>query len=385
MQSNSTRRHFVKTLLAGTAGLNLLPSLARGAETKAFSLLLLGDLHYDRLACHALDTLQLDKPDDVRQVRQYSHLASDVLPLLFASVRDRIAELNRSPDTRVAFTAQVGDMVEGLCGSADQSRQLDANALDFVRGAKLGVPFLFAKGNHDITGPGATDAFKSEFHPFLSQQVEPFNGSSKLTAARYALEYGNALFCFFDAYDRESLAWLEATLAKRTAEHCFVIIHPPVVPYGARATWHLYSSEREKASRERLLDLLGRNNALVLTGHIHKYNLLVRATPKGGRFLQLGLSSVIYEPGAPAQHLLSGIKDYTSDQVAVEPNFSPATEKQRRAVYAVEAPFVKQFQYADLPGYAVLAVKGAQVSATIYSGVTREVWRTLNLTELLQA
>lgn len=384
MHPHISRRRFLQTLAAGSAGLTLCPPLARATPPEAFSFLLLGDLHFDRIARHNLEALQRDKPDDVRQVREYNRLASEVMPRLFGSVRDRIDELNRSANTRVAFTAQVGDVVEGLCGTAEQTRQLNQDALDFVRASKLGVPFLFTKGNHDITGPGAVDAYKSEFLPFLGEQTKHFTGSDQLATAHYALEYGNSLFCFFDAYNRESLAWLEATLAKRTAQHCFVIIHPPVAPYGARATWHIYSSEREKASRERLLDLLGKHNALVLSGHIHKYNLLVRTTPRGGRFLQLALCSVIYEPGAPAQHVLSGVKDYNGDQVRVEPNFSPATEPQRRAIYAAEAPFVKQFQYADLPGYAALAVNGSQVSATLYSGVSSEVWRTLNLTELLQ-
>ena len=254
---------------------------------------------------------------------------------------------------------------------------------ELCAGARLGVPFLFTKGNHDITGPAAADAFKSVFQPFLSEQTTALGGDAKLTTARYQIEYGNALFCFFDAYDKESLAWLESALARRTARHCFVVVHPPVVPYGARATWHLFASERDKANRERLLELLGKHNVFVLSGHIHKYNALVRATPGGGRFLQLALSSVINEPAPRPQHLLSGVKDYNGQQVSVEPNFSPETEEQRRAVYQAEAPFVKQFQYADLPGHAVVQVNGSEVKAAIYSGVGRQVWRTLALSELL--
>jgi len=383
MRMTTTRREFVKTLLAGTAGLSLLPPPVRAASKEAFAFPLLGDLHYDKLSCHDLELLGREKPDDLRQVREYSSLTTDTVPRLFASVRETIADLNGSPDTTVPFTVQVGDLVEGLCGSAEQARQLDADALAFVREARLGVPFLFTKGNHDITGPGAADAFKSVFHPFLGEQAAVFGGDSKLTAARYRIEYGNALFCFFDAYDKESLPWLEAELARRTARHCFVILHPPVVPYGARSTWHLYSGERDKAQRERLLDLLGKHNVFVLSGHIHKYSLLVRATSGGGRFLQLGVSSVIRAPEPQPQHLLSGVKDYNGDQVTVEPNFSPATEQQRRAVYQVEAPLVKQFQYADLPGYAVVQVNGPRVTAIVYSGVGRQAWRTLALSELL--
>ncbi len=383
MRTTTTRREFVKTLLAGTAGLSLLPPPVRAASKEAFAFPLLGDLHYDKLSCHDLELLGREKPDDLRQVREYSSLTTDTVPRLFASVRETIADLNRLPDTTVPFTVQVGDLVEGLCGSAEQARQLDAAALAFVRETRLGVPFFFTKGNHDITGPGAADAFKSVFHPFLGQQAAVFGGDSRLTAARYRIEYGNALFCFFDAYDKESLPWLEAELARRTARHCFVVIHPPVVPYGARATWHIFSSEGDKANRERLLELLGKQNVFVLSGHIHKYNLLVRATPGGGRFLQLGVSSVISAPEPRPHHLLSGVRDYNGDQVAVEPNFSPATEQQRRTVYEAEAPFVKQFQYADLPGYAVLQVNGSQVTATIYGGVGRQAWRTLALSDLL--
>ncbi len=385
MRTKTTRREFIRTLLAGTAGLSLLPPPARAGAKDSFAFPLLGDLHFDKLACHDLAWLQNEKPDDLRQVREYSSLATSILPRLFPRVREAIAALNRSPKTSVPFVLQVGDLVEGLCGSDEQTRQLDAAALDFVREAGLGVPFLFTKGNHDITGPGAAEAFKSVFHPFLGEQAAVLGGDGKLSTARYQIEYRNAQFCFFDAYDRESLAWLEAALARRTARHCFMVIHPPVVPYGARATWNIFSSARDKAQRERLLELLGKHNVFVLSGHIHKYNLLVRATPGGGRFLQLGVSSVITEAKPRPQHLLSGVKNYNANQVIVEPNFSPTTEPQRRAVYESEAPYVKQFQYADLPGYAVIQVTGPQVTARIYSGVGRKVWRTLALSNLLES
>jgi hypothetical protein len=383
MSVTVTRREFVKTLLAGTAGLSLLPPVAHAAGKEAFAFPLLGDLHFDKLDCHDLEALQKDKPDDVRQIREYSALTSNILPRLFPAVRETIAALNRAPDTTVPFALQVGDLVEGLCGSGEQAQKLDAAALEFVRESRLGAPFLFTKGNHDITGPGAAEAFKSVFHPYLGEQAAAFGGGSKLAAARYSIEHGNARFCFFDAYDRESLPWLEAELARRTARHCFVVIHPPVVPYGARATWHVFSSPRDKAQRERLLELLGKHNAFVLSGHIHKYNLLVRATPRGGKFLQLAVSSVISDPEPKPQHLLSGLKDYNGDQVNVEPHFSPSTETQRRAVYEEEAPLVKQFQYADLPGYAVIRINGPQVTATVYPGVGRQPWRTLALSDLL--
>jgi hypothetical protein len=385
MRSTFTRRDFVKTVLAGAAGACLQAPGTRGANNDAYAFVVLGDLHFDRLEHHDLERLQQEKPDDVRQIREYSRLRAEILPRLFATVRDTVADSSHSPETRVAFAVQVGDLVEGLCGSENRALQQDTEAIEFVRGAKLDVPFLFTKGNHDITGSGATDAFKTAFYPFLEEQRAALGATGKVTTAHYTVEHGDVLFCFFDAYDKESLGWLEAALDKRIARHCFVVLHPPVVPYGARATWHVFSSEREKSQRDRLLELLGKHNAFVLSGHIHKYNLLVRSTPRGGRFLQLGVSSIIRSPEITASHRLSGVKSYNSDQVSVEPDFSPATEQQCRAVYQTEAPFVQQFEYADLPGYAVVTVNGPAVTAKIYAGVSRQLWQTLELSKLLSA
>src|SRR5690349_10195209 len=154
MKSTTTRRKFVKKLVVSAAGLSLLPPPVRAASKEAFAFPLLGDLHFDKLSCHDLELLGREKADDLRQVREYCSLTADSMPRLFASVRETITDLNGSRDTTVPFTVQVGDLVEGLCGSAEQSRRLDADALTFVREARLGVPFLFTKGNHDITGPG---------------------------------------------------------------------------------------------------------------------------------------------------------------------------------------------------------------------------------------
>jgi hypothetical protein len=381
-ERNVTRRRFVKTAIAATAGLALDPPV-HAASAEAFSFVLLGDLHFDRLAHHDLDWLRREKPDDFRQVQNYSRLTAEILPKLFSTVRETVAGLNRSPTTRVPFVLHVGDLVEGLCGSEKLAIQQDTEAIEFLRGAKLGAPFLFSKGNHDITGDGAADAFKSIFHPFLGEQTRLVTAAAKLANACYSFEHGDAAFHFFDAYEKQSLDWLEAALARRTARHCFAIIHPPVVPYGARSTWHVFSSERDQAQRERFLELLGKHNAFALTGHIHKYNLLSRATPRGGKFVQLAISSIINAPDVKPKHQLAGVQDYNADQVKVEPDFSPATEPQRRAVYETEASFVKQFEYADLPGYAVVAVNGPAVTAKIYSGVSREVWRTVELANAL--
>lgn len=383
-----SRREFLRTTTAATVGLALGSSHARaaaapGGPDKQFSFVLLGDLHYDKLEHHDMGWVKREKPNDVSQIENYTRISRDIHPRLLATVRETIGELNRTAATRVAFVLQAGDLVEGLCGSEELSVRQNSEALAFVRDAKLGVPWLFTKGNHDITGPGAVTAFGRVFHPFLTEQARAVApASAEIKSARYTVDCGNAQFVFFDAYEAvPSLDWFEAVAAKRTAEHFFVVVHPPVVPYGARATWHIFSSEKERTRREKFMALLAEQHALVIGGHIHRYNTITREAGRG-RFAQFALSSIIPSADVKPKMELSGLADYNPDQIRVEPQFSPDTEATRRAVYEAERPFVKAFEYADLPGYAVATVDGPKVTVKMYSGASRQVWRTVDFTAL---
>ncbi len=389
MKSTFTRREFLRTSATAAAGGALAPLLGRAAVGSAasptgFSFVLLGDLHFDRMEHHDLAWLNKTHPNDLSQINNYTRITREVMPRLFATLRETVAELNQTPATRVAFVLQAGDLVEGLCGSEALSTRQNTEMLAFIREAKLGAPFLFTKGNHDVTGDGAREAFAKVFHPFLTQEAAAVSaGTGAVTQAFFTVETGRAQFAFFDAHQAAaSLDWFEAVAAKRTAEHLFVVLHPPVVPYGARATWHIFSSEKDKARREKFLGLLGRQHAFVFGGHIHRFSTLAREAG-GGRFAQLALSSVVSGPAVSVKTPLSGVASYNGDQISVEPEFSPGTAAQRRAVYAAERPFVKAFDYADLPGYAVVTVAGPQVTARMCGGFGRQVWRTIDLTRLL--
>jgi hypothetical protein len=387
MKSSSSRRQFLQTAALSLPALASLPSpAAEGAKSGApFSFVLLGDLHLDKLEHHDMQWMRQNKPDDIRQVENYSRISRDVHPKLFSTVRETIADLNQRPETRTAFTLQVGDFVEGLCGTEKLAHQHCEEGLSFVRTAQLPTPFVFTKGNHDVTGPGAVEAYNHVLIPFLREQTaRGFSAEGSFAKACFTVRQGESLFAFFDAYDAAtSLAWLEAVLAKRTERHAFVVIHPPVVPYGARSTWHIFSNDKQRAQRTRLLELLGQQQVFVLGGHIHKFNSLVRATAKG-RFLQLAVSSILSSPEVKARDVLSGVKDYTPEQIHVEPSYGKGTETERRVALESEAPFVKQFEYADLPGYAVVRVNGESVQADIFAGASRIKWKMLDLTASLK-
>ena len=354
-----------------SVGLTSRQSVAE-QSSDGFAFALLGDLHFDKLEHHDMDWLQSHKPSDVSQVQNYSANTELRTPKLMASVG------KTSKEQACSFTIQVGDLVEGLCGSEELAQKQNQAALEFLKQHHADNPFCFTKGNHDVTGDGANDAFRDVFHPFIDAQTKTFE-QMKRHAANYHFVFRDSLFCFMDAYDPNSLGWLEATLASRTSRRCFVVVHPPIVPYGARATWYLYASDKDRTRRERLLELLAKNEAIVLGGHIHRFCNLTREVRSRGRFVQLALSSVIPSESIDPKTELNGLNEYTPDQIRVEPSHSPETTEQRRHVYVGESPFVRSFAYADMPGHAIVHVGKDRVAVSLFRGTTATLYREVDL------
>ena len=389
MKTKITRRRFIQSAALATSGLTLESNLF-AAKTKtaseAFSFVLLGDLHLDKLEHHDLDHLRKSDAKQLPQIERYSRITSEVTPKLFSTLQKTITDLNKNSATHAAFTIQVGDFVEGVCTSPELSKQHFDYALNFVRESKLATPFLFTKGNHEINSPGSINLYQSDFFPFLSEQIRAVTKREEnLQKAYFTVSQGNALFIFFDAYDKhDCLDWMESVLAKRTEQHVFVVIHTPVVPYGARAAWHIFASAPEVVRRNRLLNLLGKHKAIVLSGHLHKFSSMVRET-KEGNFFQLALHSVISSEDMKSETTLLGVENYTVKQLELESDYHPESKELRRELIEAEKPFVKHFEYTDLPGYAVLTVNKAKVEAKMYSGTNQKLWKTIDISALLAA
>lgn len=364
--------------LLGTAAGALLGSAALAQDAKTdrdepFSFPFLGDLHFDQLSHHDMDWLAKEHPGDVRQVEDYSRITREVTPKLFPEVKEQIG----ASKAKVPFTLQIGDLVEGLCGTPELARKQCEDAITFVRAAQLGVPVVMTKGNHDITGPGSVEAYGQVLLP-AATGMEPAKQSS------YSVRAGNSLFLFYDAYQPQSLAWLEETLAKRSSRHLFLVIHPPVVPYNARSTWHVYSRPNQAAQRAKLLSLLGKHRAIVLSGHLHKYSCVVRRTEEGS-FVQLSVSSIISRPDLQPRQAMSGLEQFGPDLVALEPKFDEKSLDARRESLTAEKPFIRHWDYSDTAGYALVDVSGDRVSARIFNGIGKRHWKSVDLTALRDA
>src|SRR4051794_16373475 len=168
MNTRCGRRDFLRTL--GGAGALSLGSggnwavAAPGDDDGEWAFPVLGDLHYDRLEHHDLDWLRQVHPGDVSQVENYSRISRELTPRLLSTVAQRAT----SAGAAVPFVLQLGDLIEGLCGTEALARRQADDALAAVRAARLPAPLLFTKGNHDITGPGATQVYEQVLVPFMA-------------------------------------------------------------------------------------------------------------------------------------------------------------------------------------------------------------------------
>lgn len=373
MFSTASRRLFLKQSVAA-CGLGLAGNraLAFADDVSEIAIPLLGDLHFDRLEHHDLDWLAREHPGDVRQVQNYSQITRERTPQLLKRVAVACQGLEQA-GAAVPFILQLGDLLEGLCGSEHLALRQAREALDFWQQARLPAPMLMTKGNHDITGPGAAAVYERTILPFLAEGTK-----TKIEQAVFTRATGGTLWVFYDAYDRGSLDWFTRVLDEQKPRRLIVAIHPPVVPYNARSTWHVYSAPKYQEQRTRLLELLGRHRAIVLCGHLHKYSFLVRRTEHGS-FSQLALSSVASTSDGRVKDELKRVEDYSPDLVDLEPKHSPDTIDARRAWLAAERPFIERFEYAETWGHAAVHLRGDETSATIYRGLDAGPWKLLDL------
>jgi predicted phosphodiesterase len=377
MTSNVNRRKFIASIGALAAALPLGASAFDFIPGKgsAFNFMLLGDIHFDKLEHHDMAYVKLNYPNDIVQIENYSRITRDNFPLLMNAARKKAKKVNAD------LWLQLGDFVEGLCGSEKLARQQTQEFIDFVAGQNLKRPFFVVKGNHDITGEGARAVYRNTVLPWQGQELK-----KPVSSANATFVHKNARFIIFDCYSaEESLKWLKDVMAQHKEELLFFSVHQPLVPYNSRSNWHVFAKASQKAQRDELLNLLGEHHAIVLTGHLHKTSILTRKTATG-KIVQVAIGSVVDSPEAPVKDHLKGLNTYNADLLKLEPSFSPATYQERKENIENEKPFIQHFEYADFCGYATMNVSSQnEVVLSIYANAGNSAWTTVNLSELLDA
>ena len=380
--SDFSRREFMRRTALATAGMAALPLAQTAARAQGtgdavaggLNLLVAGDIHYDLLGDHDMDWLST-KPDDLRQVTQEYTVFTEKFFEPFMDVLKRQAVSARPP---VGALIQLGDLQEGLAGSPEKARQMTQHTLEAVGKFGPDVPWVLVKGNHDITGPGAVEAYDELVIPWLKKELSP-----AIDRAHYVYDIGDTRIVVLDIYNRDVdfVDFLEDALEGCKARHKLVALHEPVIPVTYRC-WHVLRQPAQSAARERLLGLLASHQAIVLCGHLHHYSVVRRVTPQGP-IVQVMVGSVIREADRTDPYYTK--TEYGPALLEGRDDWDPKTMAKRRAMLAEEARFVTDYRLADLPGYAMLTLGGTgddEAMLRYYPALATQPYDTVDLAAL---
>jgi UDP-2,3-diacylglucosamine pyrophosphatase LpxH len=358
-------------ILFGTLLLYVTFSLSCKAQSSR--IIVLGDIHYDLAGDHDIAWLK-NKPDDIRQIKEYTAYTVTYWNDFMQTLRNTVAKKSEPS----ALIIQLGDLSEGLAGSPAKAREMASHTMEAVEQAHTGIPWLLVKGNHDITGPGAPEAFLEYYIPMIRNQTK----NSNIGSANYSYISGNVQVTCVDPWDKtvDIVDFLDKELSHSTALVKFVAIHEPVIPVTERC-WHVLRNEPEK--RQKLLEVIARNKAIVLCGHLHKYSVVKRNTDFGP-VVQVMVVSVITDRNylAPARLITT----YGPSLVDDVPLWEPASSAQRKAWLTEEAKFVTYYKQTDLPGYAVFKIdaQGKNVVMEYYAAFGKKPYDVVNISELMK-
>lgn len=342
------------------------------AQSQSF--LILGDIHYDLLENHDMEWLN-KKPDDLRQVTtEYTQFTKNNWGTFSKQLKKRVTTYK--PEIKAVL--QLGDLSEGLAGNKQKAEQMAQSVMKAVDAVGMPVPWIIAKGNHDITGPGAPEAFIKYYIPMFQKQLN----RKDINSANYAHQIGDNLFVCFDPWDKtvDVLDILEKNLKSSNAKNKFVMLHEPVIPINERC-WHVLRTNPEK--RERLLEIIAKNKAIVLAAHMHLFSIIKRET-KYGPIVQLMCNSVVKDVKRKTTNKV--LTRFGSNLAKDRPNWQPASIKDRIKWLDDEAPFVSYFKQQDLPGYGILTTdaKKGEIFFEYYAAMGNKPYERICISDLLK-
>lgn len=332
------------------------------------SFLVMGDIHLDKFELHDMDYVNT-RPLDFAQIsKEYPFFTASYTPHLFARVRQQVSVFTPT----IKAVVQLGDLMQGVAGNDKLSRDMARFSVDYLYDTNLGIPWILAKGNHDVsTSQGQPEAWKEVVLPFIERQT-----GKELTNGMYTYQLSDEVHFFvleqFFSPDQnlpetEILNFLKQELPESKAKFKFLLTHQPVIPVTERC-WHLFSGIKRELKDERLrtefLELLAEHQVTVLCAHLHKYSKIERETDKG-TVRQFMFNSVVQRFEEPP--VVSGTTIFPGAQT-IDKSWQPHTLERRLKILENEVPRIKSYYSENSSGYAIFSIRGNQVELNYFRG-----------------
>ncbi len=364
------RRDFFKVSAAGLAGLSLpgeiLLAKGRGDAVGKYSVVILGDTHYD-----ALDPELYHKGYELAdKVREANHRKEFVRngQMWAGRSRDLVKRAACLVDEETKYVFQMGDLIQGDTADAETHKRYLDDALNlFKTEVAPDLPFVTVAGNHDLRGNDdavVTQAYTEYMSARMSKEL-----GQEITGTNFLFRNGPDAFVVVN-FTKPKVDEITALLNEaRGARHVFVIVHGPVFPFDDPKYywWYLLGNRKDSKAEERrkMRALLASLNAIVLCGHTHTTEFC-DWYGDGGRITQMTMSSVWREESQATYTVLaSGAKEYGTLLFKEKPE--TATEA-NKALFDEYRAGIREYSLSEAAGSYKLFVEGEHVWVDFYAG-----------------
>lgn len=354
-------------------GANLSPVFARGKGKDSYSIVILGDTHFDTEPESVYHSDYLEPNQRLNKIQRDEFARNgkmwrELCPRLVKRAHDLI-----TPDTQMVF--QMGGLIQGDCGNPSVHRRFLDDTINYFKHQLGDLPFVTVTGNHDVRGTKA----EAVYHEYMPGRMSKELGRN-IYKTTFGFTIGKDAFLFVD-FNRPDDAELERLLRDtQGARYTFVVVHSPIVPYdGGFPRWFFHGSgnKKETEARRHFRRLFAQRDVVVLCGHTHKTEFF-DWYGDGGRITQMTMNSVWTREDMRNYTIVSqGAEAYGEKcrkNMASEANY-----KELMALFDEYRDGLRQYSVSPAAGVYKLNVSPAGVSVDFYGGDSETVTHTFVL------
>lgn len=251
---------------------------------KSYNIALLGDIHYDRADLHDAEVYKKFNPkvpfakgvvnkDGLYSWRSQTLWATESLgydpkstPKNIKMWKKDLPELldnaaKTAAEKKSLYLFQLGDMVQGDAGTYKLHKEMLSGGYSAMT-SRFDCPVLVSLGNHDTRGPGGMQSWQEIIETAYDANVKNIVRKN----SNFYFNLKGDIYFFYDLLNPD-LDMLEAAV-KLPCRYFFFISHVPVIPSHSSLIKNIVSDDTE-----RLVSLLLKRNAIVLSGHTHGMTL----------------------------------------------------------------------------------------------------------------
>lgn len=357
------RRQFLGISAAGIAGLAFGADLlaknrkSAGSDEGTYSVVMLGDTHFDREPVEAYHDGYTD-PNPSREAMHRLEIARNID--MWKTRCPRILErASRLITTDTKFIFQTGDLIQGDTPDFQIHRNMLDDSVNFLK-ARLGaIPFVTVVGNHDVRGNDdkvAAAAYRSEMNARMGAEL-----GKVIESNNFAFRVGPDVFIAVDFNAPDDDAVIRLLEENADARYTFMLIHGPVFPYESKkyGDWYYHGRKKQMPeNRATMRAIFAKRQVIVLCGHTHLTEFY-DWYGEGGRITQMTMTSVWAKESQGQYKPSSDLSTYTV--AGKEAHFDEVRDG------------LKQYIHANSCGCYKLNVSDDCVTVDFYAGDSENV------------